>query len=119
VIARGVTIVTEASIDIGEKCLIGEYTSIRESNNRFDGSESIVDQAFVTSPIRIEDNVWIGRGCAMLKGLRIAKNAVVAANSLVNKAVLQGSLVAGAPARIVKQRTSEAKVDPTCMEGLR
>jgi len=106
-INRGVVIVARASVEIGNNCLIGEYTSVRDNDHRFDGTAPIIDQGFTTSPIRIEDDVWIGRGCCILKGVHIGKGAVVAANSVVNKPVPAGVVVAGAPAKIVKRRFSE------------
>jgi acetyltransferase-like isoleucine patch superfamily enzyme len=105
-INRGVVIVARASVDIGNNCLIGEYTSIRDNDHRFDGTGPTIEQGFTTSPIHIEDNVWIGRGCCVLKGVRIGEGAVVAANSVVNKSVPARAVVAGVPAQVVKQRSS-------------
>jgi acetyltransferase-like isoleucine patch superfamily enzyme len=53
-------------------------------------------------PVIIEDNVWIGTGCVILKGVRIGKGAIVAANSLVNRSVPPYSIVMGVPSKIIK-----------------
>jgi galactoside O-acetyltransferase len=55
-----------------------------------------------TSPIRIEDKVWIGMDVLVLKGVTIGEGSVVAARSVVTKDVPPYSLVAGNPARVVK-----------------
>ncbi|HHG9510443.1 TPA: DapH/DapD/GlmU-related protein [Citrobacter amalonaticus] len=60
--------------------------------------------AFVKSaPIVIEDNVWIGFQAAILKGVTIGEGAIVAAKAVVTKNVPAWSVVAGNPARVVKE----------------
>jgi acetyltransferase-like isoleucine patch superfamily enzyme len=61
-----------------------------------------------SAPIRIEDDVWIGFKCTILKGVTIGRGAIVAAASLVTKDVEPFTLVAGNPARVV--RTLDASV---------
>ncbi len=56
----------------------------------------------LNSPVEIEDNVWIGRYSMILKGVKIGKNSIIAAGSVVTKSVPQNSIVAGNPAKIVK-----------------
>lgn len=53
-------------------------------------------------PINIEENVWIGSGAIVLPGVRIGKNAIVGAGSVVTKDVPEGAVVAGNPARILE-----------------
>lgn len=53
--------------------------------------------------IVIEDNVWIGERCAILKGVHIGKGAIVGCNSVVTHDVPPYTIVAGNPARIVKE----------------
>ena len=55
-----------------------------------------------TSPIRIEDKVWIGMDVLILKGVTVGEGSVVAARSVVTNDVPPYSLVAGNPARVVK-----------------
>lgn len=60
--------------------------------------------AFVKSaPVVIEDNVWIGFQAAILKGVTIGEGAIVAAKAVVTKNVPAWSVVAGNPARVVKE----------------
>lgn len=53
--------------------------------------------------ITIEDNVWITMNCIILAGVTIGKNSVVAAGSVVTKSQPPNSLIAGNPAKVVKQ----------------
>jgi acetyltransferase-like isoleucine patch superfamily enzyme len=54
-------------------------------------------------PVTVENNVWIGHGVHILKGVTLGEACVVAAGSVVNKDVPPGALAMGVPARIVKQ----------------
>ena len=56
-----------------------------------------------TLPITIEDNVWIGAGAMILKGVTLGEGCVVAARSVVTKNTPPYSLVAGNPARVIKE----------------
>jgi len=61
-------------------------------------------------PVNIENDVWIGANCTILKGVTIGTGAVIAAGSLINKNVPPYSIVAGVPARVVKMRFSEEEL---------
>lgn len=54
-----------------------------------------------SAPIHIEDNVWVGFECAILKGVRIGKGAVIGARSMVTRDVAPYCVFAGSPARFV------------------
>ena len=51
----------------------------------------------------IEDGAWIGEGSTILKGVRVGYGAVVAAQAVVTKDVPPYTVVAGNPAKVVKQ----------------
>jgi acetyltransferase-like isoleucine patch superfamily enzyme len=54
--------------------------------------------------IAIDDNVWLGAGARILAGVRIARNSIVAAGSVVTKSVPASVTVAGVPARVIDRR---------------
>lgn len=54
-------------------------------------------------PVKIENNVWIGCNCIILKGVVIGEGAVVAAGSVVTRDVAPKTLVGGNPARLLKE----------------
>ena len=54
------------------------------------------------APIVIEDNVWIGKRAAILKGVHIGKGSIIGLGAIVTKDVPPYCIVAGNPARIVK-----------------
>ena len=55
------------------------------------------------APIRIADKAWLGMNVTVLKGVTIGEGAVVAAGSIVTKDVPPWTLVAGNPARVIKE----------------
>jgi acetyltransferase-like isoleucine patch superfamily enzyme len=55
------------------------------------------------APIQIQDRVWIGAGAKILKGVTIGNDAVVAAGAIVTRSVPPRTLVAGCPAKVIKQ----------------
>jgi acetyltransferase-like isoleucine patch superfamily enzyme len=103
VISRGSHIVSLARVTIGADSMIGEYVSIRDANHRFGGSAPIRHSGHSGAAIRVGRNVWIGRGVAILAGVTIGDNAVVGANAVVTRDVAPGAVVAGVPARPLRQ----------------
>lgn len=62
-----------------------------------------------SAPIIIEDNVWIGERAIILKGVTIGMGAIVATGAIVTKDVPPYSVVAGNPAKIVKDISTNLK----------
>ena len=57
----------------------------------------------VAKPIVIEENVWIGGSAILLPGVRIGRNAVVGAGAVVTRSVPENTVVAGNPARVIRE----------------
>lgn len=86
------------SISIGHGVCIADGAIIRDSDNH-----SLQPGVKKSSPIIIKDHVWIGMNAMILKGVTIGEGAIVAAGSIVTKDVPAHTLVAGIPARPIKQ----------------
>lgn len=91
-------------IHAGKSVKIGSGVNISWDCNILDrdyhGFESETERI---EPVTICDNVWIGCGCFILKGVTIGEGAVVAAGSVVTKDVPAKCLVAGNPAKVIKE----------------
>lgn len=102
VINQGSILCAMEEMRIGHNVLIAEYVSIRDNDHEFkDGVEK--EGGFVSSPIVIEDNVWIGRGCCITRGVRIGKGTVIGANSVVTRDIPARVVAVGAPAKPIKE----------------
>lgn len=104
------------SIEIGSHCIISNNVTIYDNNNhpidpkkRWElcesgwYSEKWGWEYSDSKPIVIEDNVWIGEGAVILKGVRIGKGSIVACHAVVTKNVEPFCIVAGNPATCVKR----------------
>jgi acetyltransferase-like isoleucine patch superfamily enzyme len=93
------------NIIIGKKCLISQQVSLIAANHLTAKDKFIKDQAWTSGmDIVIEDDVWIGCGAQIMPGVRIGKGAIVAAGSVVTKSVAPYTIVAGIPAKKIKDR---------------
>jgi acetyltransferase-like isoleucine patch superfamily enzyme len=62
------------------------------------------DFAGIEKPVVIEDYAWIATRAMILPGVRIGRGAVVGAGSVVTKDVVAGTIVAGNPAKVIRER---------------
>lgn len=100
------TVVARQAVRIGSHCLIAERVTIRDQDHDVGGpvERRISESGFKVSEIEIGDEVWIGAGAVILKGVRIGRGAVIGANAVVNRDVGDGEIVAGVPARHIGVR---------------
>lgn len=113
-----------AGIRIGRDSLIGEYTVIRGQggvtigdrvytspmtqliavNHVFaDPQRPFIEQGITAQGIVIEDDVWLGANAVITDGVRVGKGAVVAASAVVTRDVPAHTVVAGIPAKVIRE----------------
>lgn len=113
-----------AGIRVGRDSLIGEFNVIRGqggvvigdrvytsplvqilavSHVYDDPARSFVEQGITARGIVIEDDVWVGAGAIITDGVRIGRGAVVGAGAVVTRDVPAHAVVAGVPAKVVKE----------------
>lgn len=97
-------------IELGRFTGLGEYVTIVDSDHGPDGSDTpYLNQPITVDPVVIETNVMLARGAVVLRGARIGKNSVVAANAVVvGGEYPPRSLLAGTPAKRVRELTPGA-----------
>lgn len=119
IIEDGAVVMMGATINIG--AVVGEGTMI-DMNATLGGRATTGKNVHVgagavlagvieppsASPVVIEDNVLIGANAVILEGVRVGEGAIVAAGAIVTQDVPGGAVVAGTPAKVIKQ-TSEVQ----------
>jgi len=91
-------------IKIGQNCLIAPFVYIVDSDHNIEKEKLINTQGNSTAPIEIGNDVWIGTGAKILKGVRIEDGAIIAAGALVKSDVKSNEIYGGIPARKIGER---------------
>lgn len=89
---------------IGSHVNLAQGITITALNHNFDDSEKRIDQQGIsTKEVVLENDIWVGANAVILPGVTIGTHAVVAAGAIVTKDVPPHSLVAGVPAKVIRQ----------------
>ncbi|MCS0498042.1 acyltransferase [Protaetiibacter mangrovi] len=93
------SVIIEEGVDIARGCYITDHS------HGFDDPDAFIrDQPLVrVAPVRICRGAWLGQNVVVLPGVTIGENAVVGANSVVREDVPPRAVVAGVPARVIRQ----------------
>lgn len=100
-INRSSSIDCTMSVTIGDLCAISDNVQILDSD--FHEVSTTNYSSIACQPITIGNHVWIGRNVIILKGVTIGDGAIIGAGSIVTRSVPPKCMVAGIPARIVKE----------------
>lgn len=97
-------------VEIGNNVMMAQHVVISGLNHGYtDIDVPPSDQPVVTSKITVCDDVWIGANSVITAGVRIGKHAVVGGGSVVTKDVPDYAIVAGNPAKVIKQYNFQTK----------
>lgn len=108
-IGNGAKFSSITSIVIGNKVMFGPNVTIMGGDHNtaqvgeymFDVEEKLPEN---DQPVVIEDDVWIGANCLILKGVTIGGGSIIGAGSLVTKSIPPNSVALGRPAKVIKKR---------------
>lgn len=96
-------------ITVGRDVMISPYVTIRDTDHAFERTDIPMNrQGITTAPIHIGDDVWIGHGAAILKGVTVGTGAIVAAGAVVTRDVAPYDIVGGVPAKRIGSRLTDA-----------
>jgi acetyltransferase-like isoleucine patch superfamily enzyme len=109
VLGQECTISAYQHVSIGRECVIADRVMLID----FDHGVVEVDrpirlQGIYKRDVRVGNNVWIGYGACILRGVTVGDNAIVGANSVVSKDVPANAVAAGAPVRVLRMREEPA-----------
>jgi maltose O-acetyltransferase len=98
-------VIGHGSITIGDFVYIGCNALILAQNHGvLDYKIPIGLQPLISSPVIIEDDVWIGANVVILPGVKVGRGAVIGAGAVVTKDISPFAIVGGVPAKLIKYR---------------
>ena len=105
VLGQECTISSYQHVSIGRECVIADRVMLID----FDHGIVEVDrpirlQGIYKRDVRVGNNVWIGYGACILRGVTVGDNAVIGTNAVVTRDVPANAVVAGVPARVLRMR---------------
>ena len=105
----------DSTIHIADKVLFGPNVTIITGDHPIDLRGKYIHDIVKKKPgedlpVIIKEDVWVGTGAIILKGVTISEGAVIAAGALVNKDVPPYAIVGGIPAKILKYRGSPEEI---------
>ena len=99
---RNLIILDDAEVKFGKNIAIGPNVGIYTIGHPID-AELRNSKYFISKPITIGDNVWIGGGATILQGVTIGNNVVIGAGSVVTKDIPDNCVAVGTPCKVIKQ----------------
>ncbi len=120
-LGHGTSFAIANRVTIGNFVSIGAHSYIADTDgHRKSGGDRPIWEVLATeddiAPVVLEDGVQVGRGCTILKGVRIGARTVVGAGSVVRSSVPCDAVVMGNPARVVSRAVPQATPMPTADE---
>jgi acetyltransferase-like isoleucine patch superfamily enzyme len=105
VMGQECTISAYQHVSIGRECILADRVMLID----FDHGVTEVDrpirlQGIYKRDVHVGNNVWIGYGACVLRGVRVGDNSVVGTNAVLPSDVPENAVVGGVPARVIRKR---------------
>jgi acetyltransferase-like isoleucine patch superfamily enzyme len=105
VMGQECTISAYQHVSIGRECVIADRAMFIDFDHGVvEVERPIREQGIYKRDTRVGNNVWIGYGACILRGVTVGDNAIIGTNAVVTKDVPANAVVAGVPARIIRMR---------------
>ena len=105
VMGQECTISAYQRVRIGEECVIADRAMFIDFDHGVvEVERPIRSQGIYKRDVEVGNNVWIGYGACILRGVSVGDNAIIGTNSVVTKDVPANAVVGGIPARIIRKR---------------
>jgi acetyltransferase-like isoleucine patch superfamily enzyme len=105
VLGQDCTISAYQHVSIGRECVIADRVMLIDfDHGMVDVERPIRLQGIYKRDVRVGNNVWIGYGACLLRGVAVGDNAVIGTGAVVTKDVPANAVVGGVPARVIRMR---------------
>ncbi len=99
---NGTSLRCVSNISIGNDCVFAPDVKLIDHDHPLSIHERHSTN-YISAQITIEDNVWVGYNVVILKGVKIGKNSIIGAGSVVAKDIPENCVAAGIPAKVIKK----------------
>jgi acetyltransferase-like isoleucine patch superfamily enzyme len=105
VMGQECTISAYQHVSIGRECVIADRVMLIDfDHGMVEVERPIRLQGIYKRDVRVGNNVWIGYGACILRGVTVGDNAVIGTNAVVTEDVPDNAVVGGVPARVIRMR---------------
>src|SRR3954471_1740063 len=105
VLGQECTISAYQNVSIGRECVIADRVMLIDfDHGMVDVERPIRLQGIYKRDVRVGNNVWVGYGACILRGVHVGDNAVIGTNAVVTRDVPANAVVAGVPAKVIRMR---------------
>ena len=111
VLGQDCTISAYQRVRIGEQCVIADRAMFIDFDHGVvEVERPIRVQGIYKRDVEVGNNVWIGYGACVLRGVRVGDNSIIGTNSVVTRDVPANAVVAGIPGRVIRMREAPAEL---------
>jgi acetyltransferase-like isoleucine patch superfamily enzyme len=111
VLGQECTISSFQHVSIGRECVIADRVMLIDfDHGMVEVNRPIRLQGIYKRDVRVGNNVWIGYGACILRGVTVGDNAVIGTNAVVTRDVPANAVVAGVPARVLRMRETPSRM---------
>ena len=111
VMGQECTISAYQHVSIGRECVIADRVMLIDfDHGMVEVERPIRLQGIYKRDVRVGNNVWIGYGACILRGVTVGDNAVIGTNAVVTKDVPANAVVGGVPARLIRMRRAPRRM---------
>src|SRR5215204_2008010 len=111
VLGQDCTISSFQHVSIGRECVIADRVMLIDfDHGMVEVNRPIRLQGIYKRDVRVGNNVWIGYGACILRGVTVGDNAVIGTNAVVTRDVPANAVVAGVPARVLRMREAPSRM---------
>jgi acetyltransferase-like isoleucine patch superfamily enzyme len=105
VLGQECTISAYQHVSIGRECVIADRVMLIDfDHGMVEVDRPIRHQGIYKRDVRVGNNVWIGYGACILRGVTIGDNAVIGTSAVVTKDIPANAVAGGVPARVIRMR---------------